>query len=307
MRRRHKIATPASRARNDSGLRRGLEMTNTARDDALTTRTDMRTYKLLALIAAAGLVAGCGSFISGAASDFADNLGQAVFNQPDPGIVRDGAPSYLLLLDSLLESDPENPQVLAAASELYAAYGVVFADDPERAKVLTRRARNYGERAVCRELGGYRQRRQIDFGTYPARAQQVIEVGNKAVRHIDTGGSNRSQCLAECALGLWIMEPTRKRAVQALGGVIEATGRVAQEPADPHAIARARATPGQGGRRHGTHDLHANRQRPPRRVAANECTAVLGAETAQTLAKALKPSRFRFRQGQGECVPVRRG
>ncbi|MEL6950288.1 MAG: TRAP transporter TatT component family protein [Pseudomonadota bacterium] len=136
-------------------------------------RTTSRIYKLLALIAAAGLVAGCGSFISGAASDFADNLGQAVFNQPDPGIVRDGAPSYLLLLDSLLESDPDNPQVLAAASGLYAAYGVVFADDPERARVLTRRARNYGERAICLEYKRACDWPTSDFETFEASLEKL--------------------------------------------------------------------------------------------------------------------------------------
>lgn len=136
-------------------------------------RLTMRTFQLLALIAAAGLTAGCGGLISGAASDFADNLGKAVFNQPDPAIVRDGAPSYLLLLDSLLESNPDNPQVLAAAAELYAAYGVVFADEPERAKVLTRRARNYGERAICREFRRACDWPTADFESFEATLEKL--------------------------------------------------------------------------------------------------------------------------------------
>ena len=94
---------------------------------------------------------GCAGLVSSAASRFADNLGMAVLNQPDPQIVSDGAPSYLLLLDSLLEGNPDEPALLSAAADLYAAYGAVFARDPERAKILTTRALGYAERAICLE------------------------------------------------------------------------------------------------------------------------------------------------------------
>ncbi len=92
---------------------------------------------------------GCASLISNAASSFADNLSAAVLNQTDPETVRDGAPAYLLLLDSFLESSPEDPALLSAAANLYATYGSVFADDPERAARLTERARSYSSKAIC--------------------------------------------------------------------------------------------------------------------------------------------------------------
>jgi hypothetical protein len=63
--------------------------------------------------------------------------------------VRDGAPAYLLMLDSFVEGAPENVAVLSAAAELYSAYGVVFVDDPARARKLTTRGRAYGRRALC--------------------------------------------------------------------------------------------------------------------------------------------------------------
>lgn len=87
--------------------------------------------------------------MSSAAAGFAENLSLAVLNQTDPETVRDGAPAYLLLLDSLVEGNPDDPAVLQAAANLYASYGAVFADDPERAKRLTARARQYGEQALC--------------------------------------------------------------------------------------------------------------------------------------------------------------
>ena len=95
------------------------------------------------------LNAGCASLMSNAATGLADNLSAAVVNQNDPETVRDGAPAYLLLLDSFLEGSPDDPALLAAAANLYATYGTVFADDPERAKRLTARARSYSERAMC--------------------------------------------------------------------------------------------------------------------------------------------------------------
>ncbi len=104
---------------------------------------------LLACIGTCLLLSGCAYLVSKAASGFADNLSAAFLNQNDPEAVRDGAPAYLLLLDSFLEGRPDDPALLAAAANMYASYGAVFADDPDRAKRLTRRARDYGVRAIC--------------------------------------------------------------------------------------------------------------------------------------------------------------
>ncbi len=101
------------------------------------------------MLAACVLLSGCASLISSAASGLADNLSAAMLNQNDPQTVRDGAPAYMLLLDSFLEGSPDDPALLAAAANMYASYGAVFADDPERAGRLTERAQNYGYKAIC--------------------------------------------------------------------------------------------------------------------------------------------------------------
>jgi hypothetical protein len=103
----------------------------------------------LVLLCTILLSSGCASLVSNAASNFADNLSAAVANQTDPETVRDGAPAYLLLLDSLIEGSPDDPQLLAAAANMYASYGAVFAADPIRAKRLTDRAHSYGYKAIC--------------------------------------------------------------------------------------------------------------------------------------------------------------
>jgi hypothetical protein len=91
----------------------------------------------------------CATVVATAGSGLAGNLTTAMMNQDDPDIVRDGAPAYLLMLDSFVEGSPDNAAVLAAAAELYSAYGVVFVDEPQRAQKLTARAQSYGQRAIC--------------------------------------------------------------------------------------------------------------------------------------------------------------
>ena len=103
----------------------------------------------LATLVACALLSGCASLMSSAASGLANDLSAAMLNQNDPEIVRDGAPAYMLLLDSMLESNPDDPDLLIAAAKMYATYGAVFAEEPERAARLTSRALAYAQRGVC--------------------------------------------------------------------------------------------------------------------------------------------------------------
>ncbi len=87
--------------------------------------------------------------INRAVDNAADNLTSAILNQDDPETVRDGAPAYLLLMDSLVEGSPDNSDILQAAASLYAAYAAVFVIDEERAARLADRAFGYAERGLC--------------------------------------------------------------------------------------------------------------------------------------------------------------
>jgi hypothetical protein len=108
-----------------------------------------RWLLLISTVMASLAAGGCVSVVASAGSGLAGNLNSAIMNQDDPQIVRDGAPAYLLMLDSFVEGAPENEAVLSAAAELYSAYGVIFVDDPVRARKLTTRGRDYGRRALC--------------------------------------------------------------------------------------------------------------------------------------------------------------
>ncbi len=95
---------------------------------------------------------GCTSLIGHATARLADNLGHAVLNADDPATVRDGLPAYLLLLDGLLEGDPDNVRTLLAAAQLNSAYAGNFTGaDLPRAQRLSSRALAYAKRATCVE------------------------------------------------------------------------------------------------------------------------------------------------------------
>ena len=109
----------------------------------------MSAFRFIIVSIVSGVLAGCASVVASAGAGLAGNLNTAILNQDDPPLVRDGAPAYLLMLDSFVEGAPENVAVLSAAAELYSAYGAVFVDDPVRARKLTTRGKAYGRRALC--------------------------------------------------------------------------------------------------------------------------------------------------------------
>ena len=106
---------------------------------------------MTATLAAAAVVAqaGCASMVSRATGRVAENLTAAIMNQPDPETVRQGAPAFLLLIDGLIEGEPESVALLGAGARLYSAYAAAFVDDGSRAGLLAARARSYGLRALC--------------------------------------------------------------------------------------------------------------------------------------------------------------
>ncbi|MGI9341539.1 MAG: TRAP transporter TatT component family protein [Gammaproteobacteria bacterium] len=127
----------------------------------------------LLLASILSLATGCSSIMSSATAGMAEDLSASILDQEDPELVREAVPAFLLLLDSMVRSSPDNPATLGAAAELYAAYGIAFNDDPERAKVLTRQARDYGRRALCADAGGTCGIEDLPFEDYERRIMAV--------------------------------------------------------------------------------------------------------------------------------------
>ena len=95
------------------------------------------------------LLGACGSVVRKATDQFSDNLNAAILNEDDPGTVRDGLPAYLLLIDGVIQGDPDNADALLSGAKLYGAYAGGFVSDPVRAQRLAGRAFHYAHRALC--------------------------------------------------------------------------------------------------------------------------------------------------------------
>jgi len=94
-------------------------------------------------------LSGCASMVSSATAKMADNISLAIQNQDDPATVRDGAPAYLLMIDGLIEGDPQNEDLLLAGAKLYGSYTSAFVDDELRAQRLANKSLSYAKRALC--------------------------------------------------------------------------------------------------------------------------------------------------------------
>lgn len=92
------------------------------------------------------LLAGCTGFAN---QKLADNLSDAMLNQNDPETVRAGAPAYLLLIDSIIQDNPKDRNLLISGARLYSAYALGLVDDPARQKRLIGKALDYASRALC--------------------------------------------------------------------------------------------------------------------------------------------------------------
>jgi hypothetical protein len=100
---------------------------------------------LAVVVAAAGL-SGCVVRLIGVKAS--ETLSAAILNQSDPELVGSGMPAYLLILDGLISTHPQNPGLLSAGAQLFALYGSRFAT-AEHAVTLTDKARRYGQKALC--------------------------------------------------------------------------------------------------------------------------------------------------------------
>lgn len=87
---------------------------------------------------------------SSATAPMARDLAASLQTQSDLELVHDGSAAFLLLLDGMLESGQENPDLLIAAAHAQVAYASAFVPREEavRARAMYAKARDYGLRAL---------------------------------------------------------------------------------------------------------------------------------------------------------------
>ncbi len=103
---------------------------------------------LLAIFA----LSGCASLVSNVTQGFAEDLATAILDNEDLAMVRDGAPAYLILIDSLVARSPDDAFLLRQSATLHSAYAAAFVADETRARLLHDKARRQGLEAACQSL-----------------------------------------------------------------------------------------------------------------------------------------------------------
>ena len=133
----------------------------------------MRWRLVLAMLGSALALGGCASLMSNATASLGRDLTAGILDQDDPETVAEGLPAYLLLLDGLIEGDPENPDLLLAASRLYGAYAGGFVVEPQRRIALATKALAYARRATCARDATLCEVLDADFERYDAVVAQL--------------------------------------------------------------------------------------------------------------------------------------
>ncbi len=116
-------------------------------------------------------------------SPMASQLSEGLMHQEDIELVRDGAPAFLLVLDALAESHPDNPTVLLSAAEAQLAYATAFVDKSrrERARQMYRKARDYGLRTLIETNPRFARARDADADTFAACLQSFRKADARAL------------------------------------------------------------------------------------------------------------------------------
>ncbi len=133
----------------------------------LTTGKAARGLLLASLLSL--VVSGCSSIVASATQRLADDLSAALLSQQDLGVVRDGAPAFLITLDALLQSNPENASLLLAGASLNSAYATAFVEDDERQKRFADKAFDFAQRAACAEWAWSCDARTMSFDAFDAK------------------------------------------------------------------------------------------------------------------------------------------
>lgn len=136
--------------------------------------------RLVLLIFTFLTLSACNTLVSSATKDLADNLSRAIQNQNDPDTVRQGAPAYLIMIDSFIQGAPDDVDLLIAGSNLYGSYASAFITEPERARRLTEKSRQYALHAFCIKLPELCDISEKHFPEFE-KALQKIEKNNLPV------------------------------------------------------------------------------------------------------------------------------
>lgn len=121
--------------------------------------------------------------MSGVANNFADQLQRTVSEHNDPELIKEAIPAYMLLTESMLQSDPFNVSVLASSADLYSTYSSVFVADSARQQRLAGRGFDYAKRALCALYEDYCGFTDMQYQEFQSALAQLNDEEDIAVLH----------------------------------------------------------------------------------------------------------------------------
>ncbi|MBT3427546.1 MAG: hypothetical protein HOL98_00730 [Gammaproteobacteria bacterium] len=116
-------------------------------------------------------LSGCASLMNGVTTQLADNLSTAILNSNDVATVREAVPAYLLLIDSFIVNDPNQPELLMAAATLNGAYSVLVGES--RTVILVDKAMDYASRGACLKVAQLCGLTRLPFAAFEQRIQAM--------------------------------------------------------------------------------------------------------------------------------------
>ena len=116
-----------------------------------------------------------------ATASLLEDVAKASYKQSDLMLIRRGMPSYLMLIDGMVEALPDNKRLLVSAAQLYASYASAFIQDEDEAyaTVLYTRAKEYAFRAL--EQNGFKNPATRPFQEFE---DGLTDLGKKDVPYI---------------------------------------------------------------------------------------------------------------------------
>lgn len=133
------------------------------------------------------LTVSCSAIISGFTNNIAEDLSKAVLGSSDLGVVEEGLPAYLLLVDALLEGNPNDPSLLNTAAMLNGSYASGFVAEENRRKHFATKGKQLALHASCQRKAAFCDVLNVPFGEF----KEIVD--GTPIRDIDylyTLGSN---------------------------------------------------------------------------------------------------------------------
>jgi hypothetical protein len=117
----------------------------------------------------------------GATATLLEEVARASYRQSDLRILREGMPAYLMLIDGMVQTVPDNEQLLIAAAQSYSSFASLFVEDQDKeyANLLYERGKQYALRSL--EMRGFKEPLQRSFDDFK---EGLKRLGKKDVPYI---------------------------------------------------------------------------------------------------------------------------